>query len=335
MKRNIITLFLSCCLPIIASAQEKTILQPEIHGTIRAKYEYQPEIDSGRFEVRNARFSLTGKVTPIVAYKAEVDLSDEGNIRMLDAFTKISPTGSFNFTIGQMRVPFTIDAHRSPHQQYFPNRSFIAKQVGDVRDVGATVGYKFNTAIPIILEGGIFNGSGLTNQKNFWTNNINYSAKTQFILPEGFNLTLSIQKIKPEEITIHMYDAGINYHNNRWHIEAEYLRKEYTKDAFDGVNAFNGFVCYNLPLRKVFQKISFLSRFDYMDNHSNGKYNEKGLLTINDHKRKRLTNGITLSLGKAFIADIRVNYEKYFYNSGVTPKISEQDKLVIEFMTRF
>ena len=32
---------------------------------------------------------------------------------------------------------FTIDAHRSPHLQYFANRSFIAKQVGNVRDVGA------------------------------------------------------------------------------------------------------------------------------------------------------------------------------------------------------
>ncbi len=42
-----------------------------------------------------------------------------------------------------MRVPFTIDAHRSPHLQYFANRSFIAKQVGNVRDVGAVIGWKF------------------------------------------------------------------------------------------------------------------------------------------------------------------------------------------------
>ena len=37
------------------------------------------------------------------------------------------------------RVPFTIDAHRSPHVRFFANRSFIGKQVGDVRDVGATL----------------------------------------------------------------------------------------------------------------------------------------------------------------------------------------------------
>ena len=96
---------------------------PEIHGTIRGKYEFQTETEESRFEVRNARFSVSGNVHPIVAYKAEIDLSDEGSIKMLDAYARVFPVKDLNFTIGQMRVPFTIDAHRSPHQQYFANRS--------------------------------------------------------------------------------------------------------------------------------------------------------------------------------------------------------------------
>lgn len=48
---------------------------PEIHGTIRGKYEYQTETGESRFEVRNARFSVSGNVHPLVAYKAEIDLS--------------------------------------------------------------------------------------------------------------------------------------------------------------------------------------------------------------------------------------------------------------------
>lgn len=89
---------------------------PEIHGTIRGKYEFQTETNESRFEVRNARFSVSGNVHPIVAYKAEIDLSDEGSIKMLDAYARVFPVKDLNFTIGQMRVPFTIDAHRSPHQ---------------------------------------------------------------------------------------------------------------------------------------------------------------------------------------------------------------------------
>ena len=62
---------------------------PEIHGTIRTKFEYQTEMAASRFEVRNARISITGNVLPIVAYKAEIDLSDEGQIKMLDAYARL------------------------------------------------------------------------------------------------------------------------------------------------------------------------------------------------------------------------------------------------------
>ena len=117
-----------------AQEEEKVDKTPKIGGTIRSKYEYQTEEGEGRFEVRTARVNVSGKVTSAVSYKAEIDLCDEGSIKMLDAYTRITPWKTLQLTIGQERVPFTIDAHRSPHQQYFANRSFIAKQVGNVRD---------------------------------------------------------------------------------------------------------------------------------------------------------------------------------------------------------
>ena len=123
-----------------------------IHGTIRSKYEYQTDEGEGRFEVRNARISIDGSLSPIILYKAEIDLCDEGKIKMLDAYTRLKPFSGFQLTLGQMRVPFTIDAHRSPHQQYFANRSFIAKQVGNVRDVGCAIGYTLNVGMPVVLE---------------------------------------------------------------------------------------------------------------------------------------------------------------------------------------
>lgn len=51
-----------------------------------------------------------------------------------------------------------------------------------------------------------------------------------------------------------MYDGGITYQAGRWMIEAEYLYKHYTKDAFQDVNAFDGFICYDLPLKKYSAK---------------------------------------------------------------------------------
>lgn len=339
-------LLASAAVPSFAQQEEKDAKKylPHIHGTIRSKYEYQTEEGEGRFEVRNARVSVDGNVSSHVSYKAEIDLSDEGSIKMLDAYTRLNWLSTGKFTIGQMRVPFTIDAHRSPHQQYFANRSFIAKQVGNVRDVGATVGYTFNPGFPITLEGGIFNGSGLTNQKNFWTKNINFSAKAQMFIPHGFNLTLSVQKIKPENVGVMMYDAGAYWQAHGWHIEAEYLFKHYDHNAFQNVHAFNSFVSYDIPIRKgLLRCVTPLVRFDYMGDHSDGKASETtdasgakvSRLVINDYQRSRLTGGVTLSLNKPFISDIRLNYEKYFYREGAVAKTSEKDKLVIEFMTRF
>ena len=69
---------------------------PKVHGTIRSKYELQTTTGMQRFQVRNARVSLDGKVLPVIAYKAEIDLSDEGSIKMLDALWGIERSGFFN-----------------------------------------------------------------------------------------------------------------------------------------------------------------------------------------------------------------------------------------------
>ena len=318
------------------TAQDKNPYLPEIHGTIRAKYEYEPDISEGRFEIRNARMSVEGKIIPVVRYKAEIDLSDEGAIKMLDAYIRLQPGDRLKFTFGQMRVPFSIDAHRSPHLQYFANRSFIAKQVGNVRDVGAAAAWTFGVDGPVTLEGGIFNGSGLTNQKNFWTSDYNFSFKSQICLWRQLNIVLSCQKSGASDVNTYMYDGGVYWENSRWHIEAEYLRKHYSHHAFTPVNAVDVFGAYRLPLKKSNMALSFLGRYDYMSDHSKGVKDENGLLKTDDPERHRLTGGLTLSMGKgALQADIRLNYEQYFYNKDAVPSISEQNKIVLEFVAHF
>lgn len=333
-------------LPLMAETAADTVPQrksitidlpswmPKVSGTIRAKGEYQTEEGEGRFEVRNARIALDGIITPIVLYKAEIDLSDEGQIKMLDAYAGVKPTKGFLLRLGQMRVPFSIDAHRSPHAQYFANRSFIAKQVGNVRDVGFSVGYTFNK-IPLTLEGGVFNGSGLTNQVDYWTKEFNFSVKAQYALPFGLTLQGSVQKISPTGGAIYLYDGGATLRLGRWTLEGEYLRKHYTNDSYHNVDAVDAFACYDLPLRKVFDKLRFLVRYDSMDDHSNGKLNDEGVLQTDDAARKRLTGGLTLSFAKGLNADLRLNYEKYFYDDDSLAKTSERDKAVIELMVHF
>ncbi len=339
MKKLIIPALMGafCATPAVAQDFDWKDLVPEIHGTLRGKYEYQTGTDEQRFQVRNARLSVTGNVIPIVSYKAEVDLSDEGEIKMLDAYARVSPIEGFDITIGQMRVPFTVDAHRSPHSQYFANRSFIAKQMGSLRDAGGTLKYTHGKGFPFAIEAGLFSGSGLYEQKG-WHKALSYSAKLELMPFKGYNLTLSTQRIRPSDNNIYMYDVGTYYEWNNWHFEAEAMYKDYPHTGFESVWAVNTFVNYDWFIRKkkcLFKKVSLLARFDYMGDNSDGTLDENNELYITDYQRKRITGGLTFSFGKPFQVDLRLNYEKYFYDDNSFASESEQDKLVVELMVRF
>lgn len=324
---------------------------PHIGGTIRAKAEYQTSERESRFEVRNARVDVSGDIVSGVLYKAEIDLSDEGAIKMRDAYAEVQPfrlagrtatraDGTADLAlplalrIGQMRVPFSIDAHRSPWSQYFANRSFLAKQVGDVRDVGLMASWRL-PGKPLVLEAGVFNGSGLTDQKDFWTKSFNFSAKVQVPLACGLTLQTSMQKVSPTGGAVYLYDGGATLRRGRWTLEGEYQRKHYTHAGYKDVNALDAFVCYTQPLRGVLPDVRFLLRFDAMGDHSDGNLNAEGRLQTDDAARKRLTGGITLGLARKLRADLRLNYEKYFYDQPELAKPSERDKLVLELMVHF
>ena len=137
------------------------------------------------------------------------------------------------------------------------------------------------------------------------------------------------------------FDIGAYYQFAGFHLEAEYLHKTYSNDAFSNCDAINAMAIYKQALKRGYlQSISYLLRFDKMGKHSSGKngfeQDKPSVLAITDAARNRLTAGITLSIrNKYFPTDLRINYEKYWYHSGVTPKESEQDKLVAELMIRF
>ncbi len=340
MKRRqaLIALLLAGCTPALAA--DSTFVEklknylPEIHGTIRGKYEYQPQIESGRFQVRNARFSLTGKVNRYTSYKAEIDLSDEGKIKMLDAFGELKPVAWGSVTLGQMRVPFTIDARRSPHTQSFVNRSFVAKQVANVRDVGGKITLT-PTNVPLIFEIGAYNGPGVTEQKT-WHKSINFSSELQWFPVKGWNITLSAQKVQPGTTRANMYDIGSYYEHGRWHIEAEYLYKHYADKAFDPVNAVNAFVKYGIPTKGFFNRVMLLARYDMMNNHWDGVTTDgNGKALVTDYARQRITGGVTLGIGRPQTTELRFNYEKYFYHHDGIPDESERDKICVELMVRF
>jgi len=335
----------------VSKQENRSAYKPQIHGILRGKYEFEPQLMASRFEVRNARLSASGKFLLRSEYKLEVDLCDESSIKMKDAWVSINPWRTLKLTLGQQRMPFSIDAHRNPSAQYFANRSFIAKQVGDMRDVGFQVGYDIlnrkNRKV-LSINAGIFNGSNLDEQKKAWFKTPGYSLRIQFFPIEGLAIIPSVQHqlIAQRKASYTSVDFGFYYKWNGLHVEAEYLHKYYANNVFPDCSAVDAMIVYKHEIKKekcYIEHISYQLRYDYMQDHSSGKSgfandeagNQTPFLLLTDAERHRVTFGATFRVRNPYFpTDIRLNYEKYWYPHGGA-KESEQDKLVCELVIKF
>lgn len=335
MKRlttNLFLLFIIFSLSAIDTDSLKKY-SPKIEGTIRAKYEYNTSLDASRFQIRSARFSLNGNLNEVTSYKAEIDLSDEGITKMLDAYVRLKPVNWFNFTIGQQKIPFGTDNLRSPYQLYFANRSFVGKQLSSgLRDVGGTVMFSNRKSVPFDFQAGVYNGDGLYNQQD-WQKSMNYAFRLEVFPFEGMEISVNYNSIKPENLRMNLFDAGAYINRGNLHLEGEYIYKTYSGKVFPDTKSYSVFAAYNFWTNKRnLTKITPLVRFDSMTDNNKGKPNANNVYQTDDIARKRVTGGITFSLDKPFLNDIRLNYEKYFYSTNVK---DNDDKLVVEFVARF
>ena len=311
---------------------------PEIHGTARAKYEYSPQLDASRFQVRNARFSVTGNVHQMVAYKAEVELSDRGNTRILDAYVRVMPVKGLALTLGQVKMPFSTDNLRSPHNVLFANSAFIAGKYANLRDVGFTLGYNAKEYVPIEAIVGVYNGNGLYDQK-VWKQHFNYSARLIFNTCKYFAFDLNWQSVKPEKVRMNSFDIGMRADFYGVHLEAEGLYKIYQKNVYKPSYGLTGIAYYDIMLPKIFHHLRILGRYDMMtDNYDGSELIKENIGTVyptTTTARQRITAGVTLSLADPILAELRINYEKYFHKDWSTISADDNDKLVIEIVARF
>jgi len=148
-----------------ADTQEKSFdYIPKVHGTVRTRYEMATEDVMSRFQVRTARIAVSGNVAPFIDYFMQTDFNDRGSYTFLDAWGRVAITNDIRISMGQMRIPFSVDASRSPHQYYFANHSTVGKLVGQQRGVGG----KIAVALPgtgLTAEAGVFNTHSITRHK--------------------------------------------------------------------------------------------------------------------------------------------------------------------------
>ncbi|MDE6108705.1 MAG: porin, partial [Muribaculaceae bacterium] len=115
LRRFLAVLVLVCGAGVIYADSTDTYKKyiPEVHATLRARYELDTESGDARFQVRNARVNLNGYVTDFLSYFMRADFCDRGKFNVLDAYATFRPSSRVLVMMGQMRVPLSIDASRA------------------------------------------------------------------------------------------------------------------------------------------------------------------------------------------------------------------------------
>lgn len=101
VRTNLLLLIFGFLITTTMIAQN-TVTYPsfKIDGTLKNKYEYAPESNMSRFSIRNTRLGVKGDINSFSSYRAQVELSDEGEFKVLDLSGTITPVKGLSFTMG-------------------------------------------------------------------------------------------------------------------------------------------------------------------------------------------------------------------------------------------
>lgn len=342
VKKNLFAALLLSLSTIFTAAGEETTgaqtfdYKPTFGGVIRARWEMATDDGYGgenRFGVRNARVWLKGKIAPQIQYYLRADLCDMGKMKFLDGWARFTLPKGFAVQAGQFRIPFGVDAFRGPGTYIFPNRSFMGRDDANNRAVGVQ-GMFEPGSVPFKLHFGVFSNHTISDHSP-WSKEMTFATKATY---EVGPLTFAsgFQTIQPALVRMNMADAAITFKSGRFMAEGEYMYTHYNCTNYHDGHTFNAWADYSVPLKGLFNQISFQGRFEGASSRSNGQQNEAGELYNNFPSRKRLTVGSTLAyIRKPVKCEIALDYEKYFYKNGYTPGIDRDDKIVAELIIVF
>jgi hypothetical protein len=305
--------------------ENKSEYLPDIDGILKTKVEFDLNNSLMRFEVRNARFGVKGMINNYMSYKVELDLSDEGKMKMLDAYVRFTPVANLDFYMGQRKIPFSTDYMRNPAENFFANRSFLAKYINDgMRDIGFYADYKFAGDFPVDVLLGAVNGTGNNNPQ--WISRPNLVGRISAGPEKGIRITQNLYFGEAQyKDHLAMFGEELRYTNGVFLIESEYIRRNWTDTLLFHVHDDGLFIhsYYNFALKnKMICMITPTARWDVIGNSVLGSKTEAS----------RITLGVNVGFEpKQFYAEIRLNYENFLKSSLPV----HTDKLTLEFIARF
>jgi len=200
----------------------------ELSGYTKAGYTYGDNRKEG-FRIKQARVKLKGDILKNINYKLQIDAVLTPIL--LDAQIEISLVHHTKLTVGQFKVPFSLENLTSSSDLDTINRSQTVEKLCPGRDIGAkgrdigvTISGEFSR-IKYIL--GVFNGSGIN--KTDFNDQKDIVGRVAFYLDSFLGFSLSHYKGKyspyPEAPIVKRNRIGIDifFIKKRFSVKGEYI----------------------------------------------------------------------------------------------------------------
>ncbi|MDR1170479.1 MAG: OprO/OprP family phosphate-selective porin [Prevotellaceae bacterium] len=243
-----------------------TRLTGRISGVVNMRYQYADD-GSNSFDIRRARLSVKGEVTPSIDYNIHVEFA--GNPKILDAFVNWSSADALNIKAGEFKIPFSLENPYSAHALEMVDNSMVITALSGYNDVsgisanGRDIGVMlYGKFLPVkdysICEYsvGLFNGNGI----NVADNNKSKDFSGTFFIHPLKDITLSVSHyngstgLQNENIQRVRTGGGARYDNNRLLVRGEYIYGKTGDMNSDGYYAVAGYF--------VHPKIQTLLKYD-------------------------------------------------------------------------
>jgi len=145
----------------------------QISGLVQARYQgFQQKATNDAFDLHRARLIVQGSVTDKWSYYTQTELGGTG-VKLVDAYTAYKFADAFKVSVGQFKIPFSLESLTPDAQLEFIDRSQVVEALAarskDVignqqgRDIGITASGNFVKVNDLYLFDytvGIFNGAG-------------------------------------------------------------------------------------------------------------------------------------------------------------------------------
>ncbi|MDP4206693.1 MAG: porin [Bacteroidota bacterium] len=252
-----------------------TSRQIQLSGYTQIRYQNLEEKGKASgFDIRRARIDLKGTISPIWAIRFQTELA--GSPKILDAYAECKLADYFNLTIGQAKVPFSLENLASSNKLELIDRSQVVEALSargkDVignqngRDIGIQVGgsfLKINDLPLFEYRFGVFNGAGINTSdansaKDIAGRLVAHPIKGFAFGGSFYNGWDVFGKTTPIEQERSRYGLELSYDWNIFSVKSEYIHGKDGITKRDGWYAQAG--AFIIP-----QKLQVLFKYDTYD----------------------------------------------------------------------